>query len=253
MSKHRKHKKRNKLRKSLTKWHKRIGLTSALIVILLSVSGVLLNHTHGTGLDRHFIGNSVLLHLYRVPEPSVRAFPLNQDWALWAAPLLFHNEQEIEACEGELVGALLLEQYWVAACSNGLALMTQANELIEVVHTKAGLPQPIQKIGSCHPQVCVLSHAGIYEVDLDSMTWQPLRRRIAVSWSEAAVAPAQIEQAVKRKAKSRVITWEKLMLDIHAGRFLGAAGPWVLDLFALFFCFFAISGIYIWNAKRPGK
>lgn len=250
MAKHRKHKKRKNLRKTVTEWHKRIGLISAVVVILLSLTGILLNHTDGLGLDRSYISNSSLLKLYKVPEPQITNFALRETWLSASDSHIYLNGERLEACEGKLVGAIVLEEYWVLGCSEGIALFTPDNELIEVVDASSGLPLPINKIGICHPNACIDGHGNIHELDIEAMTWQTLKRRVAVDWSKPSKAPKNIMKAVTRKAMSEVISWEKLVLDIHAGRFLGNVGPWLLDLFALFCCFFAVTGIYIWNSKR---
>lgn len=46
------------------RWHRRIGITAALFVILLSVTGLILNHNTSLGLNKDFITNELLLNWY---------------------------------------------------------------------------------------------------------------------------------------------------------------------------------------------
>ncbi len=49
-----------------------------------------------------------------------------------------------------------------------------------------------------------------------------------------------------------VVTWDRLLLDLHTGRFFGHLGPYVMDLAAILLLLLAVSGGYNW-LKRIGK
>ncbi|MBE9548779.1 MAG: PepSY domain-containing protein [Proteobacteria bacterium] len=52
--------------------------------------------------------------------------------------------------------------------------------------------------------------------------------------------------------EAALISWERLMLDLHAARFLGPLALWFSDLMAGLLLLLSISGIWIWwrQAKR---
>ncbi len=245
---------KNKLRRKITKWHKRIGLISAVFVFVLSATGFLLNHTSAFSLGERFISSSWLLALYDVQAPQVRSFPLNGQWLSQADNTLYLNDEAVHGCDGELVGAVVLSTYWVAACSEALLVFSPENALIEKVDTNTGLPVPILRFGRCAEalKVCLKTRDGTVALDLDALAWQAADES-SVQWSVITVAPEGIEHAVIAQAKTHIISWEKLILDLHAGRYFGPLGPLFMDVLALLFCLFAGTGIYMWSSKRKKR
>ena len=62
-----------------------------------------------------------------------------------------------------------------------------------------------------------------------------------------------MHDAIIRDVQSGVISWEKLILDIHAGRFLGVMGVLFMDLVAVIFMLLAATGTFIWFKKRDNR
>jgi len=52
-----------------------------------------------------------------------------------------------------------------------------------------------------------------------------------------------------------IVTIDRVLLDIHTGRFMGAIGPYVMDGIALLFLVLVFSGFYMWlyRVKRGIK
>jgi hypothetical protein len=47
----------------------------------------------------------------------------------------------------------------------------------------------------------------------------------------------------------KTISWQRLLLDLHSGRWFGAYGVWLVDLAAVILLFLALSGCWIWFSK----
>ncbi len=43
-----------------------------------------------------------------------------------------------------------------------------------------------------------------------------------------------------------LVTWDRVLLDLHTGRFFGSAGPYVMDAAAILLLVVASSGVYNW-------
>lgn len=67
MTRHKHH--RVKLR-SMYQWHRYFGVAIALFVILLSVTGMLLNHTVQLALDKRYVQSNWLLGWYGISAPE---------------------------------------------------------------------------------------------------------------------------------------------------------------------------------------
>lgn len=52
------------------RWHRRIGIISALFVLLLSVTGIILNHTVSLGLHQSHVKAAWVHELYGLPAPT---------------------------------------------------------------------------------------------------------------------------------------------------------------------------------------
>lgn len=249
--------KRNKLRRKLTKWHQRIGVASAVFVLVLSVTGVLLNHTSSFHLDRIFIQNPFLLSLYGVQEPQINALELkvNNGESLWLSEtggMIYANDQRITECSGDFVGAVALEEYLAVACAFQIQLFTFDYQRIDVLDSKVDLPVPIQRMFECGDQVC-LSVAGTnYQADFEALSWRLIASPEAESPAMVGLhtPPEAIVAAILKDARGRVISLEKVILDIHAGRYFGGLGPLFMDIIALLFIVVAITGFYMWSQKR---
>ncbi len=243
---------KSKLRRNITLWHKRIGLISAIFVFILSATGFLLNHTSDFSLDSRYITSSWLLKLYSVESPELRSYKLGDDWVSQAGESLFFNGEYLSDCGGQLVGAVSLKNYWVAVCKESSVLFSFENSVIETVDDAFGLPVPIARAGLCGTYVCVRSGGGDIRLNFESLEWEGVTDQ-KVLWSRPGQLPGDMEAAVELMSKSKVISVEKVVLDLHAGRFFGWASQFLVDVMALCFCLFAGSGVYVWASKRQKK
>ncbi|MCB2385418.1 PepSY-associated TM helix domain-containing protein [Thalassolituus alkanivorans] len=74
----------------------------------------------------------------------------------------------------------------------------------------------------------------------------------------AATAPAepaavlQVLPAELAAARNESISWQRVLLDLHSGRWFGSWGVWVVDVAALILLFLALSGAWIWFSRKRG-
>ena len=63
--------------RSFYRWHRRLGITAALFVILLTITGVLLNHNASLNLQKAYIKNEWLLDWYNIDakQEDASGFP----------------------------------------------------------------------------------------------------------------------------------------------------------------------------------
>lgn len=47
-----------------------------------------------------------------------------------------------------------------------------------------------------------------------------------------------------------ILTMDRIILDLHTGRFFGEAGVWVMDIAAIAFIILSITGIVMWMRRR---
>ena len=230
-----------------------MGIVSALFVILLSLSGLILHHGPALNLDKPFIGSSQLLSWYKIEVPAIEIqYRAGQHGVQLIAESIYFDSDRLPGSFSDLKGFVATEFGYVAATSNQLLLLTDTGELIEVLGRVNLLPTGIRRIGSDAAGRLVLQTAmGIIDADLDGLRWtQSTSSASQLSWSDSSAPQAQRSEQIRADYAASLISWERLLLDIHSGRILGSLGVVLVDLMALLFMLMAASGVWIWSRRR---
>ena len=80
--------------------------------------------------------------------------------------------------------------------------------------------------------------------------YAPLWEEIA--WARPSALPADLGRALAQAQQPTGPSAERLLLDLHSGRFLGPLGPWLMDAAALGLLLLAATGL--WTVlQRPRR
>ncbi|HEX4869833.1 MAG TPA: PepSY domain-containing protein [Moraxellaceae bacterium] len=235
------------LRLFLLRWHRRLGIVSALFVLLLAATGLLLNHTHELGLDRLPLENSLLRRLYGV-APAAEAAEAAAPALAQALPggeltarggRLRMGERDIGDCP-RLVGIVEQGGQVLAVCSNRLWLLTPDGQVIDQADSVRGVPEGLSAVAEGEGQVLLRAGDDSLAVDLSDLSLRPAVPVPGVAWREAA------------PAADPDLDWEQVLLDLHSGRLFGRAGVILMDAMAILFMILAVSGLVMWRRRhRP--
>ncbi len=245
MTRHRK--RRFKIR-SMYNWHRYVGVTAALFVLILSTTGVALNHTETLQLDERFVTTGTLLDWYNIQPPKgPPSFRIQSDWVSQWDTRLFLNENLLGEFPGALLGATRVDDIIIVAVPGRLMLFTPAGELIEELVGRQGVPAGMRRIGLlADGRVATRGAHGIYMADANFLTWEETDQAVDVSWSSPQALPGEIYIKVARQYRAHVLPLERVILDLHSGRIAGTAGVFIMDAAALLLIFLALSGTWIW-------
>jgi PepSY-associated TM region len=235
----------------LHKWHRRIGITSAVIVLLLSVTGLFLNHTEQFKLDERYVNIEFLLNWYNIRPPhSPSSFNLGEIWITRIGDRLYFKDRELEQRSEVLWGMAVQQEMIVLALEDKLLLLTLDGQQIEKLSGYDGVPAGMTAIGmNEYDELVIRAAHGDYLADLDALAWEDYEE-IAAEWSVAGPPPPHLEQQLLRLYRGKGLSWERMLLDLHSGRLLGNTGVYIIDLAALFFIFLAISGSWMWLRRQ---
>lgn len=235
------------LRIFLLRWHRRLGIVSALFVLLLAVTGLLLNHTHELGLDRMPLESAALRKLYGVapvsaPEAGVpglaQALPGGELTARGGR--LRMGQRDIGDCP-RLVGIVERAGQVLAVCSNRLWLLTPDGQVIDQADSVRGVPEGLSAVAEGEGQVLLRAGEDSLAVDLSDLSLKPAVPVPGLAWREAAPVATDPD-----------LDWEQVLLDLHSGRLFGRAGVILMDAMALLFIALAVSGLVMWRRRhRP--
>ncbi len=244
---------RSKIR-SLYVWHRYAGVSAAVLVLLLALTGVALNHGDALHLERRFVGAAGLLDWYGIGVEEPVSFRIGGRWVSAVGRRLYLDARALPVrIDGALRGALQAGPLLVAASTGGLLLLTAQGTPVERIGPAQGAPSGIEAIAAgTDGAVRVRTAHGIYRVDLDRLDWSADAAPQA-AWIAPAQAPAALRARLRRDARAHVLSWERVLLDVHSGRILGAAGTWLTDAAAAALVFLAVSGLRLWVRGRRSR
>jgi hypothetical protein len=229
------------------KWHRWAGLAAALFVLLLCVTGVVLNHGAALGLARLYLQSPWLLDLYGVGSgPPPVAFGAGEHYVALSGDRVYFGDRALGERAGALVGAVALPDGIAVALPDRLLLLTSGGDLVETLRAAEGVPADIRRIGvGPDGRLVVDAAAGRLAPDLDTLHWEAVDAA-GVAWAEPVPLPAAIAGAITADARAHTLTLERVLLDLHSGRIATRFGAWFMDLVALTLISLVLSGLWIW-------
>ncbi len=237
-----------KFTQSLLRWHRRIGLTSALFVILLVLTGIPLHHATQLGLTDAQVEQNWLLESYGIEPPAeFLSFSVNGQVITQVEDALYFNQQFILDKQHALIGVVATESIWVAVTRHDLLLMSSEAELIDQIP----LSTRIDGVASDNSRVYISDGAHFYQLNdsLDGIQKVEVEHQ-SLQWVKPSTPDDQLQLAIANDFRSRSLNWERVLLDLHSGRLFGSLGPWIMDIAALLFLLMAVTGVWIWSRRR---
>lgn len=229
----------------LRRFHRWLGLTLALPLVVLAVTGILLNHTAALELNEHYAGAGWLLALYDInPNPPKTGYSVGEHWISHARQTLFLDSETLATHVDTLVGAVARGRLLIVATAQGLRLYMRDGR------TVGQLPLPaehgrIQGLALAGKQVLVKTDAGILATNAAVTQWQPYQK----PWPGGVTAqplPEPLRQAIRERLLATTLSWERVLRDLHSGRILGQFGPWLADAAAVVLIILALTGSIVW-------
>ena len=242
---------KRQLRLWLHKIHRQAGILSALIVCLVTFTGIFLNHISELELDQAYPqGHLVLLPYQAVIDSNPASLSTVIKWQTLAVSVKNHRifvdgELRAAGCQTLLEAAatdhellLMCEQQWVLLAADGKLLdlyepsFFDIPPVFDLVADNAGF----YLINSASDEVTSLA----LDFDLFAVDEVPVPEFLM---------PALQSTQMQTKVNS-AITWERVLLDLHSGRWFGAWGVWVFDIAAVLLLILALSGTWIWLDRQ---
>jgi hypothetical protein len=232
----------------LRRWHARIGFAAVVFFLFLAVTGVILNHGSALGLDTRYLHAAWLVRWYGLaPETPHHAFRTGRHDLIAANGRWLLDGRVSGDAFPQPIGLVELPDMVVVASSASLYLYGKDGALIDRLD-RSELPGiPVQAIGSGARQLVVRTGAGTFESP-DALSWRPAPRD-AIAWS----APAELSAADRERYAEMLepgVSVQRLLQDLHSGRFAGRYGPLVVDLLAVFLALLSLSGAWLFLRHR---
>jgi hypothetical protein len=139
---------RSEWRRLIYRWHRRIGLAASVLLLVLAVTGMLLNHSERLGLDGAHVRWSPLLDWYGLaPEHPPQGYRLGKQWLVLLEGQAYLDGKPVADGLGKPAGAVALPPgFIIAGGQRELALLTADGQLVERLGP-ASLPGSPQRLG----------------------------------------------------------------------------------------------------------
>lgn len=235
----------------LHKLHRRAGVIAVIFIVMLILTGLLLNHTREFNLAGNYIQSEWLLNWYAVAPDGGDAFSVNNNWISRVGSRLYYNDIELPEKSESLLGAVIIEDTIVIAVKDRLLLLTDAGKLIEKLSGQEGVPAGMKAIGVNKDSQLVIDAAhGYYITDINTLEWEEFDE-IEAAWSVPVELPGEVHSKLLQMYRGKGLSLERVILDLHSGRILGEFGVYIIDGAALLFLFLGITGAWMFlSGKR---
>jgi uncharacterized iron-regulated membrane protein len=163
---------------------------------------------------------------------------------------LYLDTLELAEHEGPLLGAVQVERMLVVAVPDEILLLTRDGEVTERLSDADGVPAGMRSIGrDTAGRLIVRGAHGVYSADLERVEW---RHEVdpEVTWAEPVVLPLGLRGRLVETYRGKGLPLERVLLDVHSGRILGAWGVYVVDAAAVLFLGLVLTGLWMWS-RRP--
>jgi len=226
--------------------HRSMGAAIALFVLILSITGILLNHSSDLKLDKHYLTWPWLLSHYGVGDVKADAIFLLEPFVISQfGTEIFVNAKPVTNAQRPLLGGVVLDEVIVLATDDALILLNSEGEFIERMSAAAGVPPMIQNIGLFHGAPVIQTREGMWRSDFMLDKWELISLQ-GVGWSLPSPMPESTKKQLVKYFHGEGVTVEHVLLDVHNGRILGPIGVWLLDLVGILLTILSLTGIWMW-------
>ena len=235
-------------------WHRRIGLIALALVIVLAITGIMLNHTENFKLDETYVNNPWLLGWYGIePEGEPISYRVKNNQSshiisLWQNQLFF-DDKAITTLQQTIHGAIAAEQFIVIALDNEIILLSYEGEFIERLSTSISFSN-IQRLGMKYKRpVIETSEPLYYMADEHILDWDIIINE-DIKWTEQYTLNENEYQQLLVAYRGNGLKLERVILDLHSGRIFGLYGIYLMDAAAIALLWLSLSGLWVWNSRR---
>ncbi len=232
-------------------FHRWVGLAAAVFVMLLAVTGLLLNHSARLGLNDVNVQIPYLLNKYNMLSSDSIESAATRDGSTISTldGNLYYNSNYITE-SGRLIGCVTTDSFIVVATTEGLVFISNGGELVEQLDLSRLPFNDLKLLGIDDGGTAVLvSENGNWSPDGDWMEFQPNSVGFKVLPLVQVELDLEETNAILSHYQGRGPSLYRVLLDAHSGRLFGWKGRTMMDLTAIAMLLLVISGVSGWLRK----
>lgn len=234
----------------LHRWHRRFGVLVSVFVLWLAISGWLLNHTAFLNLAQRSITTPLIAEHYGLhTELPTKIFNAGAHWLTFNDTMTWLDGKPLASALSQPLGLVEGERALYVANATTLLLLEKNGAPIDSERVDLLPIKNIARLGYGCGGIVISDTKMIYASG-DGIKWQ--RCDSDVRWSSASPLSAPQRATIEPLVQPGV-SLEKLIQDLHSGRFFGAWGPLFVDFVGLIFVVLALSGLWMFAHQRKQR
>ncbi len=225
--------------------HRSIGAATGLILLHLIATGLPLQFTDPLNLGGRFVESEELLDWYGIQPPD-------QAWRS-SGVVQIGNRLYLETlpvAETHLFqGAVVQDDLTIIAADTSLLIVPTDTSALsgssppETIDLGTG----IRRIGLAGERVIVDTDTGLLTMDAALLNAYPVDPpAVSVTWAPLTPLAGEMLTRYQALVRSRILSFERVLQDLHSGRVFGSIGEWVVNLATLAMALLAFTGLLIW-------
>ena len=214
----------------IARWHRRLAVLIMLWLAVLTVSGTLVNHAHDWGLDRKPLPQALQSSLYGIE--------LSAETGCAGIAEAGAGCRDVFASLELPGGRLLLAEH-------SLFLLDANGGLLEQLPLASTGLKSLQAGHASGDAIYLRGGSKTVRTGPELIDFEVLDKRESAALADAAWW--------RRGEQTGSISWERLLLDLHAARFLGPFAKAFNDLAAGLILLLLLSGTWLYWLKRRAR
>lgn len=240
-------------------WHRRLGLSTFVVLIFLAISGFALNHSPGLKLNQINLSSNWLISWYGFEVPVAEGFKVGGKWFYQDGnKALLVDGDSVASCTAPLSAIAQTTGGVFALCADGLNLLTSDGQFIEQFGAIDGLPANTHAVTVLDDRIYLTTGSATidsvtmeFNADSLGLTATDIAPQTLKDIQQVAVPlPKLLQKKLKQQSPGPSISLETVILDLHSGRFFGQFGVLFIDLIGLLVCILSITGLMAWMKRR---
>ena len=222
---------KRKKRKSRS-WHRVLGMVSALPLIWVLLTGLVLNHSEDLGLDTVELNSPLVLSAYGMTptgEP-VSVAVHDHSITLWDGIVFF--DQSPLNIEGEFLTAIALDDCIAVVSDQSVMRVGLDGGIIEKLDELSLPAVPLLEAGILNQQMALRSSDGWHLADVDWIEFSEVNESVTAIALQP-LGPGDLKNVLQSKWAGGGISLSRFVLDLHAGNFLGSFAAYFYDFVVL--------------------
>ena len=232
--------------------HRWSGIILLVPLTIACVTGLILNHTVDLDLsNRHVTADWIQARYGMTLDGDPEAFGLDGKAyaAVWDGKI-FHGKHIIDDTAA-LVGAVPLRDGTAVVTTSAVHYFGLDGELIETLDSLTLPAAPISKAGRTTGLGLVLETAsGTFTGDANLLEFTESAADLEVAWSSPIAPTASDRKTWKTTFSGNGIPLDRVILDLHSGRFFGTIGKWIYDLTVVGVLILSATGLVLFLRPR---